>query len=78
MAIITLAAVPVSAATMSASLTIPVVDAKDIANYGTTTSTDKWFLDPSVVGQTFTVGSTGVMLKAAANVFKSSRMIKIL
>ena len=53
------------AATMSASLTAPVVNAKDIANYGTTTTNiSKWFTAHPVMGQTFTVGSTGVMFKA--------------
>ena len=56
------------AATMSASLTAPTVDGEDIANYGTVTGTDKWWCDAKTSGypkgQTFTTGSTEVMLRA--------------
>jgi len=57
-----------SAATMSASLTAPTVDAEDIANY-TGTSLDKWFCyvgehASKVAGQTLTTGSDNVMLNA--------------
>ncbi|MHC4097995.1 MAG: sialate O-acetylesterase [Planctomycetota bacterium] len=56
------------AATMSASLTAPTVDSVDIANYGTVTGTDKWWNDAKVSGypkgQTFTTGSTEVVLRA--------------
>ena len=76
--VLTLAAVAMAilaasanAATMSASVTAPVVDGEDIANYGTTTSSDKWWPDLATsygnpgktVGQTFTTGSEDVLLK---------------
>ena len=51
------------AASMSASLTAPVVDSKDIANYGTASNLDKWFTD-NAKGQTISVGDTGVMLNS--------------
>ena len=77
-AILTIAAVAMAilaasanAATMSASVTAPVVDGEDIANYGTTTYLDKWWPGAAgaygnpgkTVGQTFTTGSEDVLLK---------------
>jgi hypothetical protein len=63
-----LTSTPVKAATTSASPTAPVVDSKDIANYGAVTWTDKWFNDSAASGrphgQTFSIGDTGVMLKS--------------
>lgn len=59
---------PADAATMSASPTAPVVNGLDIANLVTPTGTDKWFAENSgagaVKGQTFTTGSTPVLLKS--------------
>ncbi|MEJ6700343.1 MAG: M60 family peptidase N-terminal accessory domain-containing protein [Akkermansiaceae bacterium] len=58
----------VKAATPSASPTAPVIDSKDIANYGAVTGTVKWFAENSAAGkpkgQTFSTGDTGVMFKA--------------
>jgi len=51
-----------SAATMSASTTPPVVDGADIANYGTATGTVKWWTDTHAPGQSFTVGSDPLFL----------------
>ena len=56
------------AASMWASLTAPVVDGEDIANYGTVTGTDKWWNEAKTSGrpkgQTFTTGDTPVRLNA--------------
>jgi hypothetical protein len=56
------------AGTTAASPTAPVIDSKDIANYGAVTSTVKWFSENSAAGkpkgQTFSTGDTGVMFKA--------------
>ncbi len=55
------------AATMSASATAPPVNGLDIANNGAVTGNDKWFFENSAAGaakgQTFTTGSTPVLLK---------------
>jgi hypothetical protein len=63
-----LSSISASAATMSASSTAPVVNGLDIANYGTVTATDKWFVENSAAGaakgQTFKTGATPVLLKA--------------
>lgn len=60
--------VATEAATPSASATPPVVDSKDIANFGAVTGTVKWFAENSEAGkpkgQTFSTGDTGVMLNA--------------
>nr|NIP54583.1 hypothetical protein [Phycisphaerae bacterium]NIS53435.1 hypothetical protein [Phycisphaerae bacterium]NIU12102.1 hypothetical protein [Phycisphaerae bacterium] len=68
MAVIAQMGASASAATMSASLTAPLVNSKDIANYGTVTGTDKWWCDAKVSGypkgQTFTTGDTAVILNA--------------
>ena len=68
MVILGLTASSARAATMSSSATAPVVDGEDIANYGTVTGTDKWWNDAKVSGypkgQTFTTGSTEVVLNA--------------
>ena len=58
--------------TFSSTTTVPVVDGADIANLGTQTSNDKWFFqtgnesDPWdwAKGQTFTTGTSAVLLKA--------------
>ena len=68
MAVIILAATSANAALMSASLTAPVVDGADIANYNGT-HLDKWFYYGDeyagrVTGQTFTTGSEGNLLNA--------------
>ena len=60
---------PAHAATMSASLTAPVIDAVDIASYGPQTRLDKWWAEDntgagSAKGQTFTTGSDDVLLNA--------------
>ena len=65
MAVIVLATTSANAALMSSSLTAPVVDGLDIANY-TGTSLDKWFYYPGEwasrpVGQSFTPGSDGLL-----------------
>jgi len=53
---------------MCASLTAPVVDGEDIANYGTVTGTDKWWNSSKTSGrpkgQTFTTGDEVVWLTA--------------
>jgi len=69
MAVMYLLAVSTTQASgMSASLTQPAVDSKDIANYGSVTGSDKWWTgtDGSAVamGQTFTTGNTAVWLNA--------------
>ena len=60
--------VSASAATMSASLTEPVIDGEDVANYGTATSTDKWWNDNKSSGyprgQTITTGGEPVWLNS--------------
>jgi hypothetical protein len=58
--------------TFSSTTTVPVVDGADIANLGAQTSNDKWFFqtgnesDPWdwAKGQTFTTGTSAVLLKA--------------
>jgi len=65
---VVLTASSASAALMSASLTAPVVDGLDIANYNST-HLDKWFYYTGewasrVAGQTFTTGSEGSLLNA--------------
>ena len=60
------------AASMTTSATAPVVDQEDIASYGTSTGTDKWWPGDSdsfgnpgkTVGQTFTTGSEVLWLSA--------------
>jgi len=57
-----------NAASMSASVTAPVVSGADIANYATSTGTDKWWNDSPTSGrpkgQTFTTPDIGVLLKS--------------
>ena len=60
---IALCSASVTAATMSASSTAPVVDDADIANYGNVSGTEKWFLD-AARGQSITTGGAAVRLKA--------------
>jgi hypothetical protein len=61
-------AVACQAADMTASTNAPAVDGADIANYGTSTGTDKWWTAGdsagSAKGQTFTTGPLKVYLKA--------------
>ncbi|MHC4324549.1 MAG: sialate O-acetylesterase, partial [Planctomycetota bacterium] len=68
MAILGLMVASAGAAIMSSSTTAPAIDSIDIANYGTVTGTDKWWDDAKVSGypkgQTFTTGSTEVLLNA--------------
>jgi len=68
MVVLVLTTISADAATMSASLTAPVIDGEDIANYGPVTGTDKWWADSKVSGrpkgQTFTTGGTAVLLRA--------------
>ena len=49
------------AATMSASADAPIVDGLDIANYDSSTGSDKWWAGNSsagmTIGQTFTTGT---------------------
>ncbi len=64
-----LACANIHGAEMSASVTAPVINGADIANYGTVTHTDKWWPENStgagsVKGQTFTTGPLKVLLKA--------------
>ena len=54
---------PPSAATMSTG-PAPEVNYLDVANYGTATSTDKWFTGDSAKGQTFTTGSDAALLNS--------------
>lgn len=59
-------------ATFSSSTTAPTVNASDVANFGAQTGTDKWFFQTAnesgvadaAKGQTFTSGTTPVLLKA--------------
>jgi alpha-galactosidase len=62
-----------SAATMSASLTAPVIDRKDIANYSTSTTLDKFWLYPNSKGQTFTTGDKYVNLNAISYLIADSQ-----
>ena len=72
MAAVTFAAASAGAATMTNSPTAPTIDGQDIASYGTTTDSDKWWPDDATkygnpgktVGQTFATGSQGVRLNA--------------
>ena len=72
MAAVTFTAASANAATMTNSPTPPTIDGLDIASYGTTTGSDKWWPDVATsygnpgktVGQTFTTGSQGVRLNA--------------
>ena len=72
MAAVTFTAISANAATMTNSPTPPTIDGQDIASYGTTTGSDKWWLGTTTaygnpgktVGQTFTTGSQGVRLNA--------------
>jgi len=72
MASLVLTAASANAATMTTSPTAPTIDGQDIASYGTTTGSDKWWPDVATsygnpgktVGQTFTTGSQGVRLDA--------------
>ena len=60
------------AATFSSSTIAPTVDATDIANLGAATGSDKWFFQTAnesgvadaAKGQTFTSGTTAILLKA--------------
>lgn len=67
------------AASMSASPTAPVVDGEDIANYGTITGSDKWFVgndqreSQRAQGQTFTTGDTQVLLHAVTYQVRSDQ-----
>lgn len=65
------------AATMSASATAPPVNGLDIANNGAVTGNDKWFFENSAAGaakgQTFTTGSTPVLLKSITYQVTSSQ-----
>lgn len=65
------------AATMSASSTAPPVNGLDIANNGAVTGNDKWFFENSAAGaakgQTFTTGSTPVLLKSITYQVTSSQ-----
>jgi alpha-galactosidase len=69
------------AATFSSSTTAPRVDATDIANLGTETGNDKWFFQSAnesgvadaAKGQTFTSGSSAVLLKALTYKITSSQ-----
>ena len=69
MATVALTTATARAQTMSASLTAPVVNNSDIANYGTVTGSDKWWAENntgagSAKGQTFTTGSEPLVLKS--------------
>ena len=69
LALLFVLSVSARAAEMSASTNAPVIDGADIANYGVSNGTDKWWWgenDPagSAKGQTFTTGDLKVMLKA--------------
>ena len=64
-----LSILPISAGTMSSSLTSPIVNGEDIASYGTSTGTDKWWPGSrseagTCKGQTFTTGAIDVVLKS--------------
>jgi hypothetical protein len=65
---ITLAILPASAATFSSSATAPVINDKDLANYGTQTATDKWWPENSATGaakgQTFRTRNEALRFKA--------------
>ena len=56
----------VQAGTMSASLTPPVVTSHDIANFAGIVGQDKWFGPNVRMGQTFTTGSTPLLLKSVS------------
>ena len=74
MAVVALAVfgVPANAAIMTSSATAPTIDGEDIASFGTSTGTDKWwpgganaFGNPGkTCGQTFTTGSAPLILNA--------------
>ena len=73
MAALVLATTPAGAAVVSFSATPPVIDGEDIASLeAPTTGQDKWFTESATafgnpgmtVGQTFTIGSEDVLLKA--------------
>ena len=64
-----LSMLPIMAGTMSSSPTAPIVNGEDIASYGTSTGTDKWWANNnsgagSCKGQTFTTGAVDVVLKS--------------
>jgi autotransporter-associated beta strand protein len=67
-ALLAFTAAPGPAATLSTSLTPPVVDGEDLANLGAPSGTDKWWAastgNSETRGQTFTTGDSAVRLKA--------------
>jgi len=77
MSFLALAGTAARAATMSASLTPPPVNGADIANFATVNGNDKWFNEDSAAGatkgQTFTTGSSAVLLKAITYQIVSSQ-----
>ena len=60
---------PIMEGTMSSSPTAPIVNGEDIANYGTSNGSEKWWSEKSSAagsckGQTFTTGAIDVCLKS--------------
>jgi autotransporter-associated beta strand protein len=64
MAIVVLTTAPAHAAIITIGATAPVVNGADIANVAAQTATDKFWSDTRALGQTFTTGSSAVVLDA--------------
>ncbi|MCU0784566.1 MAG: hypothetical protein MUF81_11100 [Verrucomicrobia bacterium] len=77
LSILDFTALPAHAASMSARATAPAITGADIANYGAVTGNDKWFAEDSAAGaakgQTFTTGTTPVLLKTVTYQVTSSQ-----
>jgi methionine-rich copper-binding protein CopC len=68
LALLALANSPLHGATVTAGAAAPVIDGEDLANFGTQTATDKWWIENSAVGaakgQTFRTRNEALRFKA--------------